>query len=42
MDEGQKAESKWRNMKENQYLFSYHIPRIVKGSDMGSSPCFVD
>ena len=40
MSEGKKAESKWRNQKENQYLFSYRVPRIIGSSDMGSSPHF--
>lgn len=39
MGKGKEAASKERNEKENQCLFSYHVPRIVEGSDVGSSPC---
>jgi hypothetical protein len=39
MEKGKEVASQQRIEKENQCLFSYHVPRIVEGSDMGSSPC---
>lgn len=29
-----------RNENENQYLFSYHVPRIARSRDIGSRTCF--
>lgn len=37
MSEEQEGRQQGRNQKENHYLFSYHVPRIIGSSDMGSS-----